>query len=102
MHFMLIYELQPDYLERRGEFRDAHLSMAWKAHDRGEFLLGGVLQEPTDTAILIFKSDSKALAEEFARTDPYVTNGLVKKWTVREWTTVAGALATNPIRPSSA
>jgi len=27
----------------------------------------------------------------FAKADPYVQNGLVKSWKVREWTTVVGA-----------
>jgi uncharacterized protein YciI len=30
------------------------------------------------------------VAEEFARDDPYVVNGLVVRWTVREWTIVIG------------
>ena len=29
----------------------------------------------------------------FARVDPYVVNGLVARWHVREWTTVVGELA---------
>ena len=102
MHFILFYELQPDYLERRGEFRDAHLTKAWTAHDRGEFVLGGVLKDPTDTALLVFQGESKEAVEEFARTDPYVINGLVKSWSVREWATVAGALASNPVHPTNA
>jgi hypothetical protein len=39
------------------------------------------------------------MAEEFARTDPYATNGLVTRWWVREWTTVVGSDASNPLRP---
>lgn len=31
--------------------------------------------------------------------DPYVTNGLVSKWRVREWTTVVGEDASTPVRP---
>jgi len=100
MHFMLVYNLQPDYLERRGEFRDEHLGMAWDAQKRGDIVLAGVLKEPVDTAILVFKGDSKDAAEEFARTDPYVLNGLVKSWSVREWATVVGDLATSPVHPA--
>jgi hypothetical protein len=44
--------------------------------------------------------DFSAAAEHFAQSDPYVLNGLVKRWHVREWTTVAGESAANPIRPS--
>jgi uncharacterized protein YciI len=41
--------------------------------------------------------DSSA-AEAFARADPYVINGLVKRRHVREWTTVVGDLAATPVR----
>ena len=100
MHYLLIYELVDDYLSRRAEFRDAHLQLAWAASDRGELILGGALTEPTDKAVLLFSSESSAAAENFARADPYVLNGLVKHWYIREWTTVAGLGAANPIRPT--
>jgi uncharacterized protein YciI len=51
-----------------------------------------------DGAVLLFRGDSPAVAEDFARVDPYVTNGLVRKWRVREWTTVAGREAAMPVR----
>ena len=99
MHYLLFYEVGEDYVARRGEFRDAHLGMAWEASERGELVLGGALANPVDGAILLFKGDSTAVAENFARNDPYVTNEIVKRWYVREWTTVAGETATMPIRP---
>jgi len=102
MHYLLFYELNDDYLARRGEFRGAHLKMAWDASERGDLVLGGALANPADTALVLFKGDSPQVAEEFARTDPYVKNGLVKKWYVREWTTVAGADAAKPVQPDSA
>lgn len=101
MHYLLFYNVAPDYLARRGEFRDAHLAKAWDSHARGEFVLGGVLGDPLDSALLLFKADSPGVVEEFARTDPYVLNGLVTSWRVRPWTTVAGADATTPVRPAS-
>jgi uncharacterized protein YciI len=101
MHYLLFYELSDDYLARRGEFREAHLTDAWAAHQRGHFVLGGALSNPADQAILLFKGDSPKVAEDFANADPYVKNGLVKRWYVREWNTVAGELAENPVRPKS-
>ena len=64
-------------------------------------MLGGALADPPDKAILLFIGDSPDVAERFAVCDPYVTNGLVKRWYVREWNTVAGENAANPIRPQS-
>ncbi|MCU7493909.1 MAG: YciI family protein [Ignavibacteria bacterium] len=100
MHFLLIYELNEDYLERRAEFRDEHLALAWKSHDKGELILGGALSEPVDEAILLFKGETPEVAEKFARVDPYVLNGLIKKWHVRPWTTVVGDLAATPVKPA--
>ena len=97
-HFLLIYDLAEDYLERRPGFRGAHLALAEAAVARGELLLGGALAEPADQAILLFASEDAGAAEAFARADPYVAEGLVRAWRVRPWTTVVGAMAANPLR----
>ncbi len=99
MHYLLFYEVGPDYVERRVEFRNDHLTLAWRAHSRGELVLGGALADPVDLAILLFQGESQAVAERFAKADPYVRNGLVKRWWVRPWTTVVGEAAASPIRP---
>ncbi len=90
MHYLLFYEAGSDYAERRKPFRSAHLEHARSAVARGELVLGGALANPVDGAVLLFRADSPAPAEEFAKTDPYVMNGVVKRWYVREWTTVVG------------
>ncbi len=89
-HFLLIYEVVDDYVARRMPFRQLHLALAEQAAERGELVLGGALADPVDKAILLFRGSSREVAEAFARNDPYVHNGLVLKWSVREWTTVAG------------
>jgi uncharacterized protein YciI len=99
MHYLLFYEVGHEYVSRRAEYRDAHLEKAWKASERGELLLAGALANPVDGAVLLFRGDSPAAAEQFAKTDPYVTSGIVKRWYVREWTTVAGEHAATPVRP---
>ena len=102
MHYLLFYEVGEDYVSRRAEFRAAHLEKAWTASERGELVLGGALADPVDGAVLLFRGDSPEVAEKFARADPYVTSGLVKRWHVREWMTVAGEDAAKPIRPHQA
>lgn len=97
-HFLLFYQFVPDYLERRGKFRSAHVQAAWQAVERGELMLGGALADPADSAVLLFQSDGPGAAENFAGSDPYVVNGLVTHWHVRAWTTVVGDLATTPVR----
>jgi uncharacterized protein YciI/heme-degrading monooxygenase HmoA len=101
MHYLLFYEVGENYVSRRAEFREAHLEKAWKASERGELVLGGALANPVDGAVLLFRGDSPQVAEKFARADPYVTSGAVKRWHVREWTTVAGEDAATPIRPNT-
>jgi uncharacterized protein len=89
-YFALFYDVVDDFVARRAPFRVEHLRLAGEAHDRGDIVLAGALVEPADTALIIFPCADKCLAEEFARRDPYVVNGLVKKWTVRPWTVVVG------------
>jgi uncharacterized protein YciI len=101
MHYLLIYDVVPDYATKRTPFRAAHLELAWRAAKRGELLLAGALANPADAALFLFRGESPAAAEAFAAADPYVLNGVVVKWRVREWTTVVGDAAANPIRPGS-
>jgi len=90
VHYLLFYDAAPDYLERRPIFRKEHVALARAAHSRGELLLGGALANPVDGAVLLFRCDSTAPIEAFIAADPYVKNGLVKSWRIREWTTVVG------------
>jgi uncharacterized protein YciI len=98
VHYLLIYDLAPDYLERRGEYRSEHLQLAWEAQQRGEIVIAGALADPADQAILMFKCDTPEPVRRFAEADPYVTRGLVASWRVRQWNTVVGEDATNPVK----
>ena len=97
-HFLLFYDYVRDVLDRRPQFRGAHLKHAWTAQERGEIIVAGALADPVDGAVLMFAGEDKSVAEDFARADPYVAGGLVKRWHVREWTTVVGDLAATPVR----
>jgi uncharacterized protein YciI len=102
MHYLLFYDVVPDYMERRAALRAEHLALARAAHARGELVLGGALADPTDGAVLLFVGDSPATAEAFAAADPYVRHGLVTRWRVRAWATVVGdgaAVQLDPGRP---
>jgi uncharacterized protein YciI len=101
-HFLLFYEASDDYASKRAPFRDLHLKHAWAAHARGELVLGGALADPVDGAVILFNADCREVAERFAERDPYVVNGVVARWHVREWTTVVGMDSATPIRPTQA
>ncbi len=96
-HFLLHYDLAPDYLTRRAGLRAGHLALAWAAADRGELLLGGAVGMPPESALLLFAD--AAAAERFAVADPYVREGLVTRWRMLPWTTVVGQGAATPLRP---
>lgn len=100
--FLLFYDCAPDYLERRGAYRAEHLGLAWDYQARGLIVLAGALASPVDGAVFHFRANSPAEVEAFARADPYVRNGLVAAWRVREWTTVVGDAAATPVRPAAA
>ncbi len=90
MFYVLTYKTVDNYVERRAPFRTEHLSYAETAVVRGELFMAGALADPADTAMLIFKAESRAVVEDFARNDPYVKAGLIVDWSVRPWTVVIG------------
>ncbi|MGB6599409.1 MAG: YciI-like protein [Candidatus Acidiferrum sp.] len=90
-YYALFYrEVVPDFITRRTLFREEHLGLAREAHARGELLLAGALADPPDGALLVFRGENPASAENFVSKDPYVLNGLVKRWEIRPWTVVVG------------
>ncbi len=92
-HFALFYDFVPDFRDKRAPFRGAHLALANKAVARGEIVLAGAFADDPPGSMLIFQGETAQIAEDFARADPYVTNGVATGWRVREWTTVVGAQA---------
>src|SRR3954470_1387472 len=97
MHHLILYDVVPDYVERRAPYRAEHLALAQAAHARGELVLAGALADPVDGAVLVFRGDSPAAAEAFARADPYIRHGLVTRWRVRAWNAVIGDGITPPV-----
>lgn len=89
-YYALIYHLVDDYMERRTQFREEHLKLAKESNDRGEMILAGAFSDPPDKALLIFKVEDKSIIQKFVDKDPYVKNGLIKEWEIRDWTVVIG------------
>ena len=89
-YFALIYDMVDDFVSRRAAHRDEHPRLARESHARGELVLGGALADSPAGALLIFNSADATAAEDFARNDPYVKNGVAKQWKVRPWTVVVG------------
>ena len=53
--------------------------------------LAGALGDPPQKALIVFHATDGVIAERFAENDPYVTNGLVKSWSVQPWNVLVGA-----------
>jgi hypothetical protein len=95
-YYALTYDVGRDFAERRLPFRDAHLQLVRHAHERGLVVLAGAVGDPPDQALIVFRAESPAPVEEFARADPYVMQGLVSSWRVRPWNVVVGGELTPP------
>ena len=89
--YLLLYDVVPDYLQRRTPLRDAHLQLVRDAHARGELVMAGAHDENDafDGAVFVFKCDRAAI-ERFVEADPYVKNGLVARSRIRRWNVVVG------------
>jgi uncharacterized protein YciI len=90
VYFLLLYKVVDDYIERRSPFREEHLGLAREANERGELVLAGAYADPPDGAALVFRADDDSVVRDFVAHDPYVREGLVNKWTIRQWTVVIG------------
>jgi len=90
MYYLLFYEVVDDYLERRRPLRQEHLVLAREAKERGELVLAGAYADPPDGAALVFRADDDSVVRDFVARDPYVREGLVEKWSIRQWTVVIG------------
>ena len=89
-YFALIYYVVEGFVSRRTAFREEHLRLVGKANGRGELIMAGALGDPVDRALLVFRTQDRSIAEDFARNDPYVVNGLVTRWEVQPWAVVIG------------
>lgn len=90
-YFALLYQQVCDnYVDKRGAYRDAHLALARESYDRGELLLGGAFTDPIDSALLVFQGPDASVVERFVSRDPYVQNGLITRYAIRNWNVVVG------------
>ena len=90
---VLLYDTAPDYLERRAAHRDAHLALIRRWHEEGKIVSAGALKTTSgafEGALLVFRCASLDEPAAFAAQDPYVANGVVTGWTVKEWMVVVG------------
>ena len=90
MRYVLLYSFVEDYRERRVPYREAHLKMAQEVHARGDVLLAGAFADAPPGAVVVFREDGKAAAEDYVKNDPYVAHGVVTEWQIRPWNVAVG------------
>jgi uncharacterized protein YciI len=87
-HLLLLYEYVEDVAERRGPYRDAHLTRIRAEKGAGTVTLAGALGDPPTGAAIVFKGVHRDHVERFVAEDPYVQAGLVTAWRVEPWNLV--------------
>jgi uncharacterized protein YciI len=88
MYYILFYKTVDNYIERRTPFREDHLGLVQEFYSHGHLVMAGALADPADGAVLIFRGEGPEAAHEFVKRDPYVKNGLITEWSVRQWNVV--------------
>ncbi len=86
MKCVMIYETAVDGLPKAPLHYPAHRARVDDFHARGLLLMVGTFANPAEGAMGIFTT--REAAEAFIREDPFVLNGVVSKWTLREWNEV--------------
>jgi uncharacterized protein YciI len=87
--WVLLYESADDVYETAPVHFPAHRTRLDEFRRRGELLLVGTFGDPrAEGSMSVFRT--RAGAEEFAAGDPFVLNGVVKAWTLREWNELYG------------
>ncbi len=84
MKYVLFYESADDVLTKAPAHFAAHSARGQEFHERGTMLMYGPFGDPQrEGSMAVFTS--REAAEEFAQGDPFVLNGVVRSWQVREW-----------------
>lgn len=86
MKFVMFYETDLEKLPLARLYFPGHRARLEEFRARGTLLMAGPFANPADGAIGIFTE--KEAAEEFIAGDPFVTNGVVKKFSVLQWNEV--------------
>jgi len=84
MKYVLLYESADDVASKAPAQFPAHKARLDEFHARGDLLMVGTFGDPqTQGSMAIFRT--REAAEEFAREDPFVLNGVVARYEIRDW-----------------
>ncbi|HYL26343.1 MAG TPA: YciI family protein [Candidatus Nitrosotalea sp.] len=83
MKYVLFYQSSPDVARLAPVHGAAHRAHWDGFLANGTLLMIGPFADPREGAMAVFTS--REAAEAFAKDDPFVLNGVVSSWSVREW-----------------
>jgi len=84
MKYVLLYEATDDFLTKVPAHIEAHRALWKQFHQQGTLLMvGPFTDKPAGGAMGIFTT--RSAAEAFVKADPFVSQGVVAHWTIREW-----------------
>ncbi|MBS2031151.1 MAG: SRPBCC domain-containing protein [Deltaproteobacteria bacterium] len=83
LKYVVFYESAPDFMTKVRALFPAHKARLDAFHARGELLWVGTFENPAEGSMAVFSS--REAAEAFVRDDPFVTGGVVSRWTIRGW-----------------
>lgn len=84
MKYVLLYESADDVLAKAPAHFDVHMARGNEFHERGLLLMYGPFGDPQEEGSMAVFTSREA-AEEFVKGDPFVLNGVVRDWQIREW-----------------
>ena len=88
MKYVVFYESADDVLAKAPLHFQAHRERWDTYRQNGTLLLIGPFSDPREGSMSVFST--REAAEEFVSGDPFVLNGVVKRWYIREWNEVLG------------
>jgi uncharacterized protein YciI len=83
MKYLMFYELAPDGMPKAMANMPAHQARLAEFHRNGTLLMAGPYGSPPSGAMGIFTT--RAAAEAFVAGDPFVSEGVVSRYTIHEW-----------------
>lgn len=86
MKYVLLYVSAPDFRAKVPQYIDAHRALWHTFHADGRLLMVGPFTDEPAGAMGVFSS--RAAADDFVRSDPFVASGIVASHTIREWNEV--------------
>jgi uncharacterized protein len=84
MKYVLFYESADNVVANAPPHFPAHKQRLDEFHKRGDLLMVGTFGDPqAQGSMSVFAS--REAAQEFAEGDPFVVNGVVRRWEIRDW-----------------